>query len=66
MKTNYNDPEMGEGEAYPDCEYAGKYFPENGDCRCIHPNTGNVYFCATHHIVGYPVCPNPSNKGGAG
>lgn len=57
MKTYYDDPVMGEGESHPDCNYAGKFFPENGDCRCIHPATGNVYYCATHHITGYPGCP---------
>ena len=55
--TTYGDKEMGEGVSYPNCHFAGKYHKDENDCNCNHPNTGNVFFCATHHIFGWPPCP---------
>lgn len=55
--STYGDREMGEGMSYPGCRFAGKYHLEENDCNCAHPNTGDVFFCATHHIPGHPPCP---------
>lgn len=55
--STYGDREMGEGMSYPGCRFAGKYHQEENDCNCNHPKTGDVFFCATHHITGYLPCP---------
>jgi len=55
--STYGDREMGEGMSYPKCPHAGKYHKAENDCNCQHKETGDVFFCATHHIAGYPPCP---------
>lgn len=56
VMSKYDDPCMPNGLNYPECPFMGKRFHED-DGRCLHPGTGNVYYCATHHINGYPPCP---------
>jgi len=55
--STYGDRDLGEGISYPQCRFAGKYHKDENDCNCCHPNTGDVFFCATHHIAGQPRCP---------
>jgi len=59
--STYGDQNLGEGMSYPQCRFAGKFHKEENDCNCCHPNTGDVFFCATHHIAGQPPCPGESN-----
>ncbi len=54
--SKYEDPCMPNGLNYPECPYMGKRFHEE-DGRCLHPKTGDVYYCASHHILGFPPCP---------
>jgi hypothetical protein len=56
-QSTYGDQELGEGLSFPACIFAGKYHREENDCNCNHPETGDIFFCATHHIPGQPPCP---------
>ena len=55
--STYGDRALGEGKSFPKCKFAGKYHVTENDCNCSHPETGDVFFCATHHIKGQPKCP---------
>ena len=55
--STYGDRDLGEGRCYPNCKFAGKYHAAENDCNCSHPETGDIFFCATHHIKGQPKCP---------
>jgi len=55
--STYGDRELGEGKSFRNCKFAGKLHQAENDCNCCHPETGNVFFCATHHIKRQPKCP---------